>query len=298
MQELNFAVRKQKIYCESERGVIEKSQGLVYASFEFDDEWDGCSIAVIFSNENFEGNPRVVIWTGEPILIPKELLVQGRLKVSCEGKREGYSIPTYEMIPGIMVYASGELIGVVPDDIEPSMVEQLMAAAAEARSAAEEIRTAKAAGEFKGERGDPGLTMEYDEETETLIIDIAPSTGSSGSDGDGEDSETGTNTVGITSIEQTVTSEEDGGINEIKATMSDGATSVFRIRNGSKGSAGDSFVSLTYNSNTGKWVQKINSGGNLIETEVDGPEVYSKEEIETMFGSYIDEVAAKIGGGA
>ena len=45
--------------------------------------------------------------------------------------------------------------------------------------------------------------------------------------------------VGITSVEQIVTSSEDGGTNLIKVTLSDGTSSQFPIRNGSKGSKGD-----------------------------------------------------------
>lgn len=43
---------------------------------------------------------------------------------------------------------------------------------------------------------------------------------------------------GIASIEQTTTSTEDGGINEVTQTLTDGTTAVFQIRNGSKGSQG------------------------------------------------------------
>lgn len=46
------------------------------------------------------------------------------------------------------------------------------------------------------------------------------------------------NVVGIESIEQTVTSTEDGGINEITATLTDGTTNVFHVKNGNKGSDG------------------------------------------------------------
>ena len=44
--------------------------------------------------------------------------------------------------------------------------------------------------------------------------------------------------VGIQSVEQTATSTEDGGTNVITVTKTDGTTSTFYIKNGSKGSAG------------------------------------------------------------
>ena len=48
----------------------------------------------------------------------------------------------------------------------------------------------------------------------------------------------GADGVGIASIEQTTTSTEDGGINEVTQTLTDGTTAVFQIRNGSRGSQG------------------------------------------------------------
>lgn len=44
--------------------------------------------------------------------------------------------------------------------------------------------------------------------------------------------------VGVASIEQTTTSTDDGGINEITATLTNGVTSTFEIRNGQRGSQG------------------------------------------------------------
>lgn len=44
--------------------------------------------------------------------------------------------------------------------------------------------------------------------------------------------------VGIQSVEQTTTSTDDGGTNVITVTKTDGTTSTFAVRNGSKGSTG------------------------------------------------------------
>lgn len=44
--------------------------------------------------------------------------------------------------------------------------------------------------------------------------------------------------VGIQSVEQTTTSAEDGGTNVVTVTKTDGTTSTFSIKNGSKGSTG------------------------------------------------------------
>lgn len=56
--------------------------------------------------------------------------------------------------------------------------------------------------------------------------------GSGGSGGEGSPG------VGIESIEQTVTSNADGGTNEITVTLTDGSTSKFNVKNGSQGSPG------------------------------------------------------------
>lgn len=50
--------------------------------------------------------------------------------------------------------------------------------------------------------------------------------------------------TGIESIEQTVTSDESGGINVVTITMSDSTTADFEIMNGKKGDKGDSGVDL------------------------------------------------------
>lgn len=59
--------------------------------------------------------------------------------------------------------------------------------------------------------------------------------GTPGGDGVGTPGEDG---VGIESVTQTTTSTDDGGINVITVTMTDGSVSTFTIKNGSKGSPG------------------------------------------------------------
>lgn len=58
---------------------------------------------------------------------------------------------------------------------------------------------------------------------------------------DDPDVEPGGGGSGIESIEQTVTSEESGGVNVITVTTSDGATTDFQVRNGAQG---EGFVSV------------------------------------------------------
>lgn len=55
---------------------------------------------------------------------------------------------------------------------------------------------------------------------------------------EGQQGVPGTDGVGIQSVEQTTTSAEDGGTNVVTVTKTDGTTSTFYVRNGSRGSTG------------------------------------------------------------
>lgn len=48
----------------------------------------------------------------------------------------------------------------------------------------------------------------------------------------------GVDGVGVQSIEQTITSTEDGGDNEVTMTLTNGVTATFIVKNGSKGADG------------------------------------------------------------
>lgn len=140
--------------------------------------------------------------------------------------------------------------------------------------------------------GRPGgnMTMEYDEETETLVITTHETGGGAGG--------SGTPGVGIASIEQTSASTANNGINVWKITLTNGETSELQVRNGGKGKDGADGLgvfSIRYNSNTKKW-EWSDTLSNIH--EISAPEIYTKNEIDTMFGEYINALAALIGGGA
>ena len=75
--------------------------------------------------------------------------------------------------------------------------------------------------------------------TKKLSMDrIGGGTSGGGGGGSGGGGTPGPQGVGISSVEQTTTSTEDHGINVVTVTKTDGTSSTFEVRNGSKGSTG------------------------------------------------------------
>ena len=142
----------------------------------------------------------------------------------------------------------------------------------------------------QGKRGERGIQAHYDEETKTLFI-----TG-----GDEESAGGGETDVGIVSIEQTVTSTVSGGVNEITVTKTDGSKSVLYIRNGGKGeqgNAGDSVVSAAYENGVITFTTFYGAEISVEMPEIVTPDnCYTKSEIDTMFGSYVNAIAEVVGG--
>lgn len=129
MQTLKFTINKQVIKWENQcRKPVEKSKGVVYAQFTFDEEWDGLKPTIVFDND-FANKPVGVIWTGDPIQVPPEVLVQGRLRVSAIGFGDGGKtrLTTKRMEPPIMVCQSGPVETVAPEDATPELWEQVLA---------------------------------------------------------------------------------------------------------------------------------------------------------------------------
>lgn len=96
----------------------------------------------------------------------------------------------------------------------------------------------------QGEQGIPG-TVSFEELTEEQIAMLKGEKGDPGPAGKdgatgpaGKDGEQGSDGVSIASVVQTTTSTEDGGINVVSVTLSDGKVFRFNVRNGSKGSNG------------------------------------------------------------
>ena len=86
----------------------------------------------------------------------------------------------------------------------------------------------------------------------------------------------GADGIGIQSVEQTSTSTEDGGANIITVTKTDGTSSTFTVKNGSKGSTG-----------------ATGAAGEDGYTPVRGTDYWTADDIATI-QSYIDEKAAAL----
>ena len=92
----------------------------------------------------------------------------------------------------------------------------------------------------------------------------------------------GADGIGIQSVTQTTTSTEDGGTNVITVTKTDGTSSMFTVRNGSKGSTGATGARGA----TG-------AAGKDGYTPVRGTDYWTADDIATI-QSYVDEKAAAL----
>lgn len=91
------------------RPVIEGSRHFVFLDLTFDKDWDGLTITVAFSNDRAPRKDVEVPWTGEPLEVPGDLLVEGILRIACAGvSDDGYRIATKYMSDGIRVHRAGE----------------------------------------------------------------------------------------------------------------------------------------------------------------------------------------------
>lgn len=129
MQILNFICKNQVLTAECPgQLVVAESRQHVYAQFALDDKWAGLNVTAIFSND-FGSKDYSVQLTGNPVEIPPEVLVEGRLRVSLEGLGNGgnYLLPTKYMDRPIVVHRAGALIGLTAEEATPDLWEQVLA---------------------------------------------------------------------------------------------------------------------------------------------------------------------------
>jgi hypothetical protein len=90
-----------------------------------------------------------------------------------------------------------------------------------------------------GSAGKDGTSVTHSWSGTTLSITSASGTSSANLKGEkGDKGDTGAAGVSVSSVKQTTTSSADGGSNVVTVTLSNGTTSTFTVKNGSKGSTG------------------------------------------------------------
>jgi hypothetical protein len=83
-----------------------------------------------------------------------------------------------------------------------------------------------------------GTTLTVTSASGTSSADLKGEKGDKGDSIKGDKGDTGAAGVSVSSVKQTTTSSADGGSNEVTVTLSNGTTSTFTVKNGSKGSTG------------------------------------------------------------
>lgn len=113
----------------------------------------------------------------------------------------------------------------------------------------------------KGDKGDTGAAFTYSDFTAEQLAALKGDKGDTGADG-----------VSVSSVNQTTTSTTDGGSNVITVTLSDGTTSTFTVKNGSKGSTGATGAD-------GKSAYQYAQDGGYTGTETEFSEKLAQEQL-------------------
>lgn len=95
--------------------------------------------------------------------------------------------------------------------------------------------------------------------------------GPQGPQGDkGDKGDKGDTGVGVQSVKQTTISNTDGGSNVVTVTLTNGATSTFTVKNGSKGSSGNNGTNGKDGADGATFTPSVDSAGNLSWTNNKG----------------------------
>ena len=249
------------------------------AEFTFSDEWKGLDIWAHFSHGGTTYDIRLK--DGKIEREDHLNLTDGHWHLYLHGTKEDMRITTNEVL--FVVDESGAINGEPLPELPLSAAEQIALDATEAREIAASVRkdaddgvfdgkpftyedfTPEQLADLKGENGDTGATgvgvlsveqtVKSDEDDGENQFEITLTNGdtytfgvkngSKGSTGEtGETGATGETGVGIKSVEQTVVSTEDDGVNVFTITLTNDEQYTVEVRNGSKGSTGDTGVGI------------------------------------------------------
>ena len=131
MQILHFTVNGQNIHAETQDLlVVEGSRRYVYAAFVLDDAWDGLTVCALFENDSLHSDAVKKIITQEPVEVPPEVLVTGRLRIGLVGLADDGAVrlTTKRMFDAIPVYQSGGTGGEDAQTVTPELWEQSLSA--------------------------------------------------------------------------------------------------------------------------------------------------------------------------
>ena len=168
MQVLRFTVCGQNICTESpDRLVVEGSRRYVYADFSLDAEWDGLTVYALFENDRRWGGPVKCLLTGEPVEVPPEVLVRGRLRVGLVGLCDGgeMRLTTRRMREAIPVHQCGGTGGEDAKDVTPELWEQALSSIGpmDALQTLDRANLVAAINELKRSGGGSGMSFTTDE---------------------------------------------------------------------------------------------------------------------------------------
>ena len=131
MQILHFTVNGQNIHAETQDLlVVEGSRRYVFAAFALDDAWDGLTVCALFENDSLHSDAVKKMITQEPVEVPPEVLVTGRLRIGLVGLADDGAVrlTTKRMFDAIPVYQSGGTGGEDAQTVTPELWEQSLSA--------------------------------------------------------------------------------------------------------------------------------------------------------------------------
>ena len=259
---LSYAVTGQRIETTETAMLVAGTVNIYTARFAFDEAWDGLQRTAVFAVDSIT---REQLLEDDACTVPWEVLVAGnRLRVGVYGtKADGTRLPTIWTERRLYINPGAGPTQEAADP-SPTLVEQLLGRIGDPANLKTEDKSSLVAAinAVWSSGGGSSVTDAAINEDGHLIITLSSgkeidagyavgpagatgATGTAGKDGqdgapgkDGADGHPGADGVGIQSVVQTTTSTEDGGTNVITVTKTDGTSSTFAVRNGSRGSAG------------------------------------------------------------
>ena len=256
---LSYAVTGQRIELTEPVMLVAGTVNVYTVSFSFNSAWDGFQrTAVFYSRDNTTSITREQLLEDDACRVPWEVLLPGAyLKVGVYGTKDGSRLPTIWTERRLYINPGAGPTQEAADP-SPTLVEQLLGRMGDLAALKTEDKSSLVAAINEifasGGGGGASVTDAAINEDGHLIITLSTGktidagyavgpAGANGQDGatgkDGATGADGRDGVGIQAVVQTTTSTEDGGTNIVTVTKTDGTTSTFEVRNGSKGPEGD-----------------------------------------------------------